>query len=178
MRWQNSEKALDPLQHYRPSANDMQFHDLLIATILLREAKDSLDRLLPEGLRSFTGKLPEMDAHDHLELLLQFEVWDEAAPLACQISEQLPAGNWNSERSLFLKRLTAIEPLFNAMLESSSNASDIWLARARRLALCSEWQAAADAYIHSAELRATESRVGLKQLVRCEFPVMRMHTAS
>ena len=79
--------------------NDMQFHDLLIATILLREAKDSLDRLLPEGLRSFTGKLPEMDAHDHLELLLQFEVWDEAAPLACQISEQLPAGNWNSERS-------------------------------------------------------------------------------
>lgn len=43
------------------------------------------------------------------------------------------------------------------MLESSPNASDIWLARARRLARRSDWQATADAFIHSAELRLPES---------------------
>ncbi len=146
-------RGFAPLQ---ANPQSVSLHDLLIASIILREAKDSFDRLLPEGLHSFTGKLPEMDPRDRLELLVQFEVWEEAAPLACQISEKLPNGNWKSERALFLEPIVANEPLFNAMLESSSNASDIWLARARRLALRSEWQAAADAFVHSAELRPLE----------------------
>ena len=135
------------------NTNAMQIHDLLIAKILMQEVKDSLDRLLPEGMPSFSGDRSELDPRDHLEVLLRFEDWDDAAPLACRISEQLPTGNWASERARFLKRLVAMESLFDQMLKVSPNASDIWLARARLLALRSEWEAAADAFEKSKELR-------------------------
>ena len=143
----------------RSKPHELQFHEQQMLEVFLREAKDGIDELLPDGVRPYADTLSALDDRESLTLCIEFEAWDLAAPHAIKVSQQLEPGNWNAERSRFLQELVEIEPLFEAMLESTTETSEIWLNRGRVLALRSEWTEAAEAFTRVTESNVAEAHV-------------------
>ena len=93
----------------------------------------------------------EPDSSEKMQILADLNVnlerFDAAADSYAELLDTLPDEHgWNSKRSKMLQELCRNEKLFEALRKRLPEAKDLWLGRARSLALMSRWKEADAAY--------------------------------